>query len=102
MKQPYSDFVRHCLQGYVETMEIGTQPRFRHQIEKANWLCCHEAMNDLDPEDRELALELYARGDTIPDKIYQISMQKRMPQRRLWRLVEELEQDIARRRGMIW
>ena len=102
MKQPYSDYVRHCLQHYTETAEVGTPPKFKNNTEKEVWLCCRDAISRLTEAEQEIAIELYTRGDTIPDKIFQISRAKRLPQQRLWRLVEELEYDIAQQRGLIW
>lgn len=101
MKRHYSDFVRYCLRKYVETLEIGTAPKFDTEIEKVNWLSCHNVVTKLSASNQQLVQKLYGPGDTLPDKIYRISQARRMSQAPLWKLVDEVEYSIAKQRGMI-
>lgn len=101
MKRHYSDFVRYCLRKYVETIEIGTAPKFDTEIEKLNWVSCHNVVSKLSPSNQQLVQQLYGPGDTLPDKIYRISVARRTTQAPLWKLVDEVEYSIAKQRGMI-
>ena len=100
-KRWYSDCVRHFLAFYVSTMDVGTQPKFKNEAEKANWLSCYLVVSVLSPQDQELVAELYRRGDTLADNIYQMATVKQMPQGPLWNLVDTLEYKIAQKRGLI-
>ena len=101
MKRHYSNFVRHCLRKYVATLEIGTAPKFNSEIEKANWLSCHSVVSALSADNQRLVLNLYGPGDTIPDKIYHIAQARKMSQAPLWKLVDDVEYKIAKKRGLV-
>lgn len=101
MKRHYSEFVRYCLRKYVDTLEIGTAPKFDTEIERDNWLSCHNVVSNLSTANQQLVQQLYCQGDTLPDKIYRISQAKRMTQGPLWKLVDEVEYGIAKQRGLI-
>ena len=102
MRKPYTELVRHYLRFYVSTLEVGTAPKFRHPIEKNDWMSCHEVVQKLDPEEIELVKELYCPGDTIPDRVYAMARSRKAPQGYLWSFIEELESKIAKTRGLIW
>ena len=101
MKRHYSNFVRHCLRKYVETLEIGTAPKFDTEVERENWLCCHNVVSALSAGNQKLVQTLYGPGDTLPDKIYHIAQARKMSQAPLWKLVDDVEYKIAKQRGMI-
>ena len=101
MKRHFSDYVRHCLRFYVSTLEVGSQPKFKNNIEKANWMCCHEVLSKLEPDDLKMVQELYTRGDTMADKIYTISKEMRISQSYIWSLVDDIEYKVAQKRGLI-
>ena len=101
MKRHYSEFVRYCLRNYVATLEIGTAPKFDTEIEKLNWLSCHDVVSKLSAGNQKLVQNLYGPGDTLPDKVYRISQARRMSQAPLWKLVDDIEYQIAKQRGMI-
>ena len=100
MKRHYSDYVRHCLRQYVSTIEVGTSPKFKNAVEKADWFACNAVAVNLDPQELALVIELYGPGDTIPDKIYHISKSRRIPQSYLWTMVDDLEYKVAKNRGL--
>ena len=101
LKRYYREYVRHCLAHYVTTLEVGSSPKFRTAVDKTNWLSCNEVAAKLDPDDLKLLRELYGTGDTIPDKIYQISRSRRTSQSYLWSFVEDIEYKVAKARGLI-
>ena len=101
LKRHYSEFVRYCLRKYVETLDIGTAPKFDTEIERLNWVSCHNVVSRLPVSDQRLVQQLYGPGDTLPDKIYRIAQSKRIIQGQMWKLVDEVEYGIAKLRGMI-
>ena len=101
MRRHYSEYVRHCLRFYIATLEVGTAPKFKTAAEKANWTSCHEVVPNLEPRELEFVKELYSQGDTIPDKIYSLARDRKMPQAYFWNLLDDLEYKIAQKRGMI-
>lgn len=102
MKRWYSDCVRHFLTLYIDDMEVGTLPKFKNSVEKENWMACHTVMSSLDPEDVQLVIEMYRRGDTLADNIYKLSTAKKTSQRTFWNLADDIEYKIAQKRGLIW
>ena len=43
----------------------------------------------------------HLEGDTIPDNIYNLSVSLEIKQDILWKLVNELERKVAKRRGLV-
>jgi hypothetical protein len=85
----------------VTTLEIGTAPRFDTEIDRTNWLSCHEVVSKLSASDQRLVQKLYGPGDTLSDKVYGIAQARRMSQGPLWKLIDDIEYKIAKQRGMI-
>ena len=48
-----------------------------------------------------MLLYIYREGDTIPDNVYQIAKAKGLRQDSVWKLVNELERKVAKRRGLL-
>ena len=101
MKRWYSECVRHFLAEYVPSIEIGSCPKFKSEAEKTNWVACHEVLKTLHPKDLELVAEMYRRGDTLADKIYFLASTRNTSQRDFWRLADDVEYRIAKKRGLI-
>ena len=101
MKRWYSDCVRHFLLEYIPDIEIGTTPQFKTEAEKTNWVACHQVLATLSPQDLKLVIELYRRGDTLADKIYNLATARKTSQRYFWDLVDDVEFKIAKKRGLI-
>lgn len=101
MKRHYSEFVRYCLRFYIATLEVGTAPKFKTAADRTNWVCCHAVVENLDSKDLEFVKQLYSPGDTVPDKIYGLARENKIPQTYLWNLMDDLEYTIAQKRGLI-
>lgn len=101
MKRYYADYVRHCLRFYVMTMDMGTSPRFNTEVDRNNWAACHAAMRKFDNNTLDIVREIYGPGDTIPDKIYNIAKRLRVDQDSIWNIVNALERDVAKKRGLL-
>lgn len=93
----YSEYVNHCLRFYARH----DNPKFRTEADKRNWLACDDAIETFSDSDQELLLYIYREGDTIPDNIYQLSKSKDMSQDTIWKLVNELERKVAKKRGLL-
>lgn len=55
----------------------------------------------VDDNDRAMLLYIYREGDTVPDNIYQLAKSKGISQDSIWKLVNELERKVAKRRGLL-
>ena len=82
-------------------MDIGTPPRFDNEVEKNNWVACYLATKNMSPKKLGIIKEIYSPGDTIPDKIYQLAKEMKVPQEDISILLRKLEQDVAKKRGLI-
>ena len=103
MKPYYSEFVRHCLRFYVKTLDEGRggHPIFRNEVERENWSACYNVLNNLSERDQDTVSYLYRPGDTIADKIYELSKSKGIQQDTIWSLVNRVERAVAKRRGLV-
>lgn len=101
LKRYYAEYVRHCLRFYVMTLDMGTSPRFNTEVDKNNWMACHLVMKTIDPKTMEVIKEIYRPGDTIPDKVYHLAKQLKVPQDTIWNTVNTLERNIAKKRGLL-
>lgn len=103
MKPYYSEYVRHCLRYYVKTQDEGHggHPIFKSEADKENWSACYHVLKDCSPKNLEIIYEIYRPGDTVSDKIYQLSLSKRVPQDTIWNLINAIERKIAKKRGLL-
>ncbi len=97
MRKYYSEYIRHCLKFFVRH----PKPKFKTTADKLNWEACESAFRKLTNEERELIVEIYQGGDTIPDNVYQLSKRRKLDQDYIWRLITSLEQTVAKRRGLL-
>lgn len=93
----YSEYVNHCMRFYARHPKA----KFHSEADKHNWVACEDALNTFSDSDREMLLTIYREGDTIPDNIYQMAKSKGVSQDGIWKLVNELERKIAKRRGLL-
>lgn len=93
----YSEYVHHCLRFYARH----PKPKFHSEADKKNWLACEDALKGFPDREREILLFVYREGDTIPDNVYEIAKQKSIKQDSVWKLVNELERKVAKRRGLL-
>lgn len=101
MRKYYTEYVRHCLRFYVMTLDVGSCPKFNTEPDKNNWVACHQAVTNTDPQTLEMIKEVYSQGDTIPDKVYQLSKEMRISQDSIWNIINKLERTVAKNRGLI-
>jgi|SRR3712207_1062439 len=98
MSRPhYSEYVGHCLRFYTRHKE----PRFSSNVDRLNWEACRDALNTFCDSDRTLLHEVYSERDTMSDNVYQICKRENLCQDTLWKMVNDLEREVARVRGLI-
>ena len=101
LKRYYAEYVRHCLRFYVMTLDVGSCPKFNTEVDKNNWVACHLSVKHIDPKTMEVIKEIYRPGDTIPDKVYHLSKEMRVSQDSIWNIINTLERNVAKKRGLL-
>lgn len=74
--------------------------KFRTKRDQKNWEACHYVLKRFSKPIREILLEIYSEGDTIPDNVYQVSKRLNIEQDVLWNLIADMESKIAKKRGL--
>lgn len=97
MKAFYSEYVNHCLRFYARH----SRPIFHSEADKKNWNACESALKSFSDSDRDILLTIYIEGDTIPDNVYQMAKNKGIKQDTIWKLIDELERKVAKRRALL-
>ena len=97
MKTFYSDYVQHCMRFYARH----ENPKFHSDADKQNWNACDSAMKGFTAPERDILMTVYRAGDTIADNIYRAGIDFGIKQDTIWKLVNELERKIAKRRNLI-
>jgi hypothetical protein len=95
----YTDYVRHALRFYSRNCD--TQPLFKTQADKENWLSCHNILKSLTPKDKGLLISVYSGHDTLADEVYNTSKKFNVDQNIIWDLMKDIERKIARKRGLM-
>lgn len=97
MRTFYSEYVQHCMRFYTRH----SNPKFKSDADKQNWKACDSALNGFSDNERDILLTIYREGDTIPDNIYNLCAERNIKQDIVWKLVNELERKVAKRRNLI-
>jgi hypothetical protein len=80
---------------------MGGHPIFKSKADKENWSACYNVLKDYSQPQMDVICEIYRPGDTIADKIYQLSKNRRVPQDVFWSLINTTERKIAKKRGLV-
>lgn len=97
MRAFYSEYVNHCLRFYARH----PRPIFHSEADKKNWNACENALKSYNDYDKAMLMIIYSEGDTIADNVYQLAKARNMKQDTIWKLVNDLERKVAKRRGLI-
>lgn len=97
MKTFYSEYVQHCMRFYARH----PHPTFRSDADKQNWKACDSAVKHFNESEQEMIMTIYREGNTMPDNIYNLSVDLGVKQDIIWKLVNELERKVAKRRGLL-
>jgi len=77
------------------------RPKFRSDADKQNWNACDNALKGFTDKERDILMAVYREGDTIPDNVYKLSVDRNIKQDTIWKLINELERKVAKRRNLI-
>jgi hypothetical protein len=94
----YTDYVRHCLRFYARNVN---KPRFNTEVDENNWYACHKAIEPYSDRDKDIFLRVYGLRDTLEDNVYETSKIYLIDQNIIWKLMRELERNIAKKRGLL-
>lgn len=97
MRTFYSEYVQHCMRFYARH----PRPKFRSDADKHNWNACDSAMKGFTDKEQDILMTVYREGDTIPDNVYKVSVDRNIKQDTIWKLINELERKVAKRRNLI-
>lgn len=97
MRTFYSEYVQHCMRFYARH----PRPKFRSDADKQNWNACDNALKGFTDKERDILMTVYREGDTIPDNVYKLSVDCNIKQDTIWKLINELERKVAKRRNLI-
>lgn len=97
MRTFYSEYVQHCMRFYARHPRV----KFRSDADKQNWNACDNALKGFTDKERDILMAVYREGDTIPDNVYKLSVDRNIKQDTIWKLINELELKVAKRRNLI-
>lgn len=97
MRKFYSDYVQHCMRFYVRQ----PHPRFRKDVDEQNWLACANALRDFSDDDQELLMLIYQDGDSLLDNVNKLAVARNIKANLIWKLINDLERNVAERRGLV-
>ena len=97
MKTFYSEYVQHCMKFYARH----PNPKFWSDADKLNWYACDSAMKGFTDKEQDILMTVYRECDTIPDNVYEVSVDRNIKQDTIWKLINELERKVAKRRGLL-
>lgn len=97
MRAFYLEDVTHGLRFYARH----PKPIFHNDAVKKNWVACESTLKEFNDYDKAMLMAIYSEGDTIADNVYQLAKARNINQDTIWKLVNELEKKVAKRRGLI-
>ena len=93
----YSEYVNHCLRFYARH----TNPKFNSDADKQNWKACESAIGSFSDKEQVMLLGIYRGDESVPDKVYQLAHENGVKTDTIWKLINELERKVAKRRGLL-
>ena len=97
-KQSYSDYVRLALRYYSRNL---ANPAYRCIADNKNREACDTVLNNYFSEYKNVLIAVYQSFDTIGDSVYEASIKYNIPQGLIWTMMKNLEDLIAKERGLI-
>ncbi len=103
VKPFYADYVNHMLRFYARSVRSGNVVRlkFKSEVDKWNWRSVNRVLHKLPERDKDIIIEVFGRGDTLADNIYEVSKELVIDQDVIWTLVSKVTNKIAKDRRLI-
>lgn len=99
----YADYVNHMLRFYARSVRSGNVVRlkFKSEVDKLNWHAVNRVLHNFPEQDKYIIIEVFGRGDTLADNIYEVSKELAINQDVIWTLVSKVTKKIAKDRRLI-
>lgn len=99
----YADYVNHMLRFYARTVQSGDVMRlkFTSEVDELNWRSVNRVLHNLPELDKYIIIEMFARGDTLADNIYEVSKEVVINQDVIWTMLSKITYQIAKERGLV-
>lgn len=99
----YADYINHMLRFYARNVQSGDVVRlkFKSEVDKLNWRSVNRVLHNLPERDKDIIIEVFGRGDTLADNIYEVSKELVINQDIVWTLVSKVTNKIAKDRKLI-
>ena len=99
----YADYVNHMLRFYARNAQSGDVMglKFTSEVDELNWRSVNRVLHDLQELDKYIIIEVFGRGDTLADNIYEVSKELVMNQDVIWTMLSKITYQIAKERGLV-
>ena len=97
----YADYVNRMLRFYARKVHSNEVLRTKNDVDKENWRCVVKVLDKLPERDKDVIIEVYRRGDTLPENICQVAKELKVKQDMIWTLVSKVTKRIAKERKLI-
>ncbi|HUM44777.1 MAG TPA: hypothetical protein PKI14_17665 [Fervidobacterium sp.] len=99
----YADYVNHMLRFYARTVksEDVMGLKFTSEVDELNWRSVNRVLHNLPELDKYIIIEVFGRGDTLADNIYEVSKEVVINQDVIWTMLSKITYQIAKERGLV-
>ncbi len=99
----YADYVNHMLRFYARNAQFGDVMglKFTSEVDELNWRSVDRVLHNLPELDKYIIIEVFGRGDTLADNIYEVSKELVMNQDVIWTMLSKITYQIAKERGLV-
>ena len=99
----YAEYVNHMLRFYARTVKSGDVMglKFASEVDELNWRSVDRVLHNLPELDKYIIIEVFGRGDTLADNIYEVSKELVMNQDVIWTMLSKITYQIAKERGLV-
>lgn len=99
----YADYVNHMLRFYARNAQSGDVMRlkFTSEVDELNWRSVDRVLHNLPELDKYIIIEVFGRGDTLADNIYEVSKEVVINQDVIWTMLSKITYQIAKERGLV-
>ena len=103
VKPFYVDYINHMLRFYARSVQSEDVARlkFKSEVDELNWHAVNRVLHNLPKRDKDIILEVFGRGDTPADNIYEVSKELAINQDVIWTLLSKVTKKIAKDRRLI-
>ena len=97
----FKNYVNHMLRFFARYHDQKNNFKFKKNIDYKNWCIVQSVLNSLPEKDRNVIIEVYRRGDTLADNVYEVSKELGINQDVIWTILNKVTRKIAKERELI-